>query len=649
MSDSDFGGLTLSELDENTKLTDEEKDEQLFRILSDWLQNTESSEQELAWRERAAEDYGFYAGEQDTEEVLAALKDQKRPNPVFNEIKPKIDTLIGLAAQLEINPAILPRETTDEQVAEVMGETFKFYRKETKGEDIELECFSHVAKSGRSLQGHFIDTSNPFDPTIKTFRYDSDSFWLDPDSRDYPAMEDARYLFIDRWIYADEIKAHWPDVDTEIVKDFDANNYGDIDRPIMKFFNSLNDKIRIVECWYKMFVKHNWFINPLTGKPDSIPTKEWTDYIKGLREGIPGEDGELVFPLPEEEELEFFTRPKRVVRYAIFTAKQILEKGDNPYTGYNKDKFPFSLYVGYKNDRENTWFGAVHMMKDPQRGLNTTMRQLIHLLQTSPKGILMVEGDAVLNEKDYIERSARANFILKLKEGSLVNKKVQFTEQPNIPSIYQSLVEKYTEFMKSLSGVQDVFLGIQAGSREPGITMQLRQQSGLAVLFIIFDNFRKSRIHAGRQLLSFIQQYITGTKFLRIDPKAAPLVVNGQRPDGSILNDLSVGEFDLVVEEAMEGATMKLANAKILTDFAQNNPGSIPPDVILDYTSMSYSVKQRVKEFNQQQIEAQAAESDAENLLEWGKVVNKADKAITDKNIKTAKKKADVKRKSLKK
>ena len=41
------------------------------------------------------EDYRFYAGDQDTDEVKAALSSLNRPASVFNEVKPKIDMLIG--------------------------------------------------------------------------------------------------------------------------------------------------------------------------------------------------------------------------------------------------------------------------------------------------------------------------------------------------------------------------------------------------------------------------------------------------------------------------------------------------------------------------------------------------------------------------
>jgi hypothetical protein len=633
----------ISEIEFQTGIDEADRNKNLLTLFKTWVDNVERSSSERIWREKAKECYRFYGGKQDTDAVLNKLAAETRPNSVFNEIKPKIDTLIGLAAQLKLNPSLLPTENTDEAIAEVLGTAFKFVRRQNKAEDIELECFEHTAKAGRSLQGHFVDTENPFNPVIKTVRVESGRYGIDPDSRDYPAMDDGRYMYVDKWLDPDTIKAFYPHFNVELSKDVENLSLNDSVAQI--YFNENNNKSRVVEMWYRVYEKTAWFVNPLTGQPDHIPLTDWPDYVKALTEtGIPGPDGNLI-KLPEPPEM--MVRPRKVIRFAIFSGDQILERGANPFTGYNEEHFPYSLYTAYRDDEEDYWFGPIEMMKDPQRGFNTIMRQLVHLLNTSPKGMLVHEEDAILNINEYKDKGSSANFDLKVKKGALSQKKILFTDQPQIPSIYQDLLTRYGELMKNLSGIQDVFLGISAGSREPGITSQLRQQSGLAVLFIMFDNFRRARIHSGKQLLSFIQQYKTATEFIRIDPIAAPVVINEVGEDNQILNDISIGKYDLIVEEALEGSSMKLANAKILTEFAQNNPGAIPPDILLDQTNVTSSAKQRVREFTIANQEAQQQSQEEENLIEWAKILEKADKPITPENINKARSRAKRKRDTL--
>jgi len=633
----------ISLVEENPDIDEETRNRELLTIFHHWINSAETSTPEGIWRDCAAEDYKFYAGKQDSVGVLAKLAAELRPNSTFNEIKPKIDTLIGLAAQLKLDPSILPVEDTDEALAEPIQTAFKYFRRKLKLDETELECFEHTAKAGRSLHGYFIDSSNPFEPRIRSRRVESGRYWLDPDSRDYPEMEDARFLVVDNWLDVDDVNAFYPNFNvtlSQTVSTIDSSL-----QPSLVYFDEMNQKIRVVEIWYRVYEQTAWFVNPLTGQPDSLPLKNWPAYVQALTvDGIPdGNGGEIKL----EEPPEMVAQPKKIVKYAIVSGDQILERGDNPYEGYNKDKFPYSLYAGYRDDESDVWFGATTMMKDPQRGLNTVMRQLIHLLNNSPKNMLVHEDGAVLDIEEYKNRGSSANFDLKVQKGAVSGNKIKFTDQPTIPAIYQDLLTRYSELMKNLSGVQDVFLGIAAGSREPGITSQLRQQSGIAVLFVLFENFRRARIHGGNQLLSLIQQFVTSTQFLRIDPVSEPFVINGQRPDGSILNDMSVGKFDLMVEEALEGSSMKLANAKILTEFAQNNPGAIPADVLLDQTSVSSSAKQRIREFQAQQQESQIRDAEENLDLEWAKILEKADKAITPENVQDARKNANRKRKTF--
>lgn len=166
-------------------------------------------------------------------------------------------------------------------------------------------------------------------------------------------------------------------------------------------------------------------------------------------------------------------------------------------------------------------------------------------------------------------------------------------------------------------------MGIQQTSREPGVTVQLRQQTGLAVLYILFDNFKESRLEAGRLLLSMIQQYITEPEMIRIQgPEGQQLIqINTQtNPQSKGFNDISAGEYDLEVEETVENATMRLATAQILTEFSQNNPGSVPPDIILEYANIPFTVKMRVREAWEAQAQREQENLDADRALEITKL-----------------------------
>ena len=158
----------------------------------------------------------------------------------------------------------------------------------------------------------------------------------------------------------------------------------------------------------------------------------------------------------------------------------------------------------------------------------------------------MHESGAVLNIEEYETRGSDPTYHMELTQGGLG--RVQFTSQPNISPIYQDLGATFVQSMKDSSGIQDSLMGIQTTSREPGVTVRLRQETGFAVLFVLFNNFTKSRKLLARKLLSLVQQYIDEPTLIRIEgQKGMQLVeVNTQlNPQVEGINDITVGEYDV--------------------------------------------------------------------------------------------------------
>jgi len=570
------------------------------------INDCENSLPETEWRKTAREDYQFYAGDQDTEEVKAILREQMRPDTVFNEIKPKIDMLVGIAAQSRTDGQILPVGAEDEPIAELMNGVFKHYRKELKLKNKEQDCFGHTVKSGRSLLYFWIDKNNPFKPTPKAKRIPGWQFGIDPDCIEND-LSDARYIYIDKWIneeeYRDTVEIEGP------IDQYPENIAG---QP--EFFNQANKKFRLVEFWYKSKEKVIWFISPMSGKPDWLFPDKFKLFVEQLLEGIQLGDGSKL-QIKSVDEIQPVPSKIDVMRYAILDGVRILAGGITPYLQHGIDKvgFPCVLYTGYRDDDTNALFGAVKMAKDPQRALNTIRRQLVHLLQTLPKGILVHEAGTILNIEEYEQRGSEPNFHLELTQGGMG--RYNFETQPGISPLYGQLDMTFAQSIKDVSGIQDDLMGKQQSSREAGVSVQLRQQSGLVVIYVLFDNYQNARIEGNKKLLAMIQQYVTYETAVRIEGEKGVYLtkVNSEtNPQNQGFNDITSSEFDFVIDEVDESPTIRMQIAQVLTDLNHNNPGMIPPDIILEYTSAPFSVKQRVREAYQAMMEAEEARKDAE-------------------------------------
>lgn len=589
----------------------------LHQKLIKWIQNTENSTPEMEYRRISAEDLEFYAGRQDSLEVLQALEAQKRPCEVYNEVKPKIDMLVGLSAQVRNDMQLIPHGAEDEPLTELMNGVLKHFQKKLEVRDREMEAFEYVAKAGRGLVELFVNTDNPFKPEIKFKFHKGNRFGIDPNFQEY-SLEDARYLYVDMWLDEDEIKRVYKDFDGATVRNAAFSHPSDY--PV--FWDEASELYRLVQMWYRQVEEVFWFISPFTGKPDFVRQKDWKVFVDSLEQinnDIRNGEDVLQNGLQEVEVPNPVPGFKKFIYFAIMDGMQILSHGENTYW---HDDFPFVFIGAYKDDVHNNWFGAITMMKDPQRGINTMRRQLVHLLQTAPKGILIHETGAVLNIEEYEKRGSDPTYHMEVTAGGL--NRVQFTNQPMINPIYQSFGDVCVQSMKDSSGIQDSLMGVQTSSREPGVTVRLRQETGFAVLYVLFHNFSKSRKLITQKLLSLIQQYVDEPTMVRIEGQNGAMLmqVNTQlNPQVEGYNDITAGEFDLYVEEGVESTTMRMAIAQWLTDFAMNNPNVIPPDVILEYSNVPFTVKQQVKdwmamqqqredEFKKAELQLQARELD---------------------------------------
>jgi hypothetical protein len=589
------------DLDINAYLEDVE-DPVLKQVLQ-WDRDSEMSIPETAWREEMHEDYEFYAGRQDDPDALQELIGKHRPTSVYNEIFPKVNMLIGLAAQGRNDYIVTPVGVEDEALAELGSGVLKHYRKDVKFAQKEQKAFEHMIKSGRSLLYFSIDKSNPFEPKVRVTRVPGWRYRFDPDSVEYD-RSDARYFILDKWVSEDTLRRWVGHNRFEEVKQTTTNL---ADMP--SFFNEAKKLYRVSECWYFKEEWVYWFQNPLSGENEWLLPSEFKKFMAVLRQGVTAPNGEP-FRWEEREDISYAKTVKKVYYYIIYCGHEKFEGGKSQYL---IERFPAIEFGAYKDEDKNKFFGVITLSKDPQRGINAMRRQISHLLQTLPRGLLMAEVGAILNIEDFEKRANDPTFWLQIAKGQI--DKVKVEQQPTIPNIYTVFDETHKQSMKDVTGIQDPLLGIQTTSREPGVTAKMRQETNIAVLYVLFSNYHDSREDANRLFFQLIQQYMTHEHLIRIaGPKGKYLMeVNTQlNPDVQGFNDITATRFDLELEESAETATMRLVVSQMLADINHNNPGTIPTDVIIEYSDLPYSTKERIRQHNEMLMESQQRSAEIE-------------------------------------
>ena len=133
-----------------------------------------------------------------------------------------------------------------------------------------------------------------------------------------------------------------------------------------------------------------------------------------------------------------------------------------------------------------------------------------------------------------------------------------------------------------------------------------------------------------------IQQYVASSQVIRIEGETGMQLVeiNTQvQRDNAGFNDITTGEFDLVVDETIETASSRTLISQILTDYSHNNPGVIPPDLILEYANIPFTVKKQIQQSYEAMKAQQQQNIEEDRKIELLKIQAKIDVTKPDQTI----------------
>jgi hypothetical protein len=178
-------------------------------------------------------------------------------------------------------------------------------------------------------------------------------------------------------------------------------------------------------------------------------------------------------------------------------------------------------------------------------------------------------------------RGAETGLVLELDEIDSADKIT-----PNqVPTGLDRLSYKAEEHIKSISGVSDYMVG---QAREDVAAKMAKQQAqrGSISQAPVMDNLVRSDNILARNVLDLIQGFMTGPQILRITTdritnETQPMEINTPTPDGRILNDLTIGDYDVVVSTQPERDTFEDSQFEQAIMLKTEAGVAIPDDVIV--------------------------------------------------------------------
>jgi hypothetical protein len=227
--------------------------------------------------------------------------------------------------------------------------------------------------------------------------------------------------------------------------------------------------------------------------------------------------------------------------------------------------------------------GAIRHSKDAQRMYNYSRSADIERTALIPKVPYIIADKQVEGYENTWASANTTNFAY------LPYKHIEGVQKPGRESPVTTNPGEQAQSMmasddiKATSGMFDASLGAQ-GNETSGKAIMARQREGDVGSYAFSDNMVRSIRHLGRILLDAIPKLYDTERLVRLRfpddsedfVEINKTIVDEQTNKTVIINDLSVGKFDLVVKAGPSYSTQRMEAADTITQFIQAVGGADP-------------------------------------------------------------------------
>jgi len=530
----------------------------------------------------------YYRGEQWDEFDMQQLDDQGRPALTINTILPTINAVLAEQSSKKADIQFKPRGGGDQDIADVLTQVYGYISDYNKLDWVESQVFSDGLIQDRGWFDVRIDFTEHVQGEITIESKDPLDILIDPDAKHYDPKT-WNEIFETKWMSLDEIEETYGQDKADKLRmlaetgttlgadsmEFEEERYGDTDEynygqqyPGDPENARMLRSIRVIERQYYRLDDCMFYVDPVTGDKRKVPN-HWS---KKKRETF-----------ADEYALEIMEKKMRRVRWTVTADSVVLFDDYSPY-----DHFTLVPYFPYF--RRGKPFGMVRNLLSPQEQLNKISSQELHIVNTTANSGWIVESGSLsgMTADDLEEHGAETGLVLEYNRGSTPPGKIP----PNqIPTGLDRISQKAAVNIKQISGIGDAMLG-QTSPELSGVAIKSLENRGSLMLQVPLDNLAKTRQYLAEKILSMIQAYYTEERVIQITDQSDPykprkkLRVNQMTPEGEIINDLTLGDYDVIVGTAPARDNfdeMQFAEAIELRSAGV----PIPDDMIVEYSHLS--------------------------------------------------------------
>jgi hypothetical protein len=241
---------------------------------------------------------------------------------------------------------------------------------------------------------------------------------------------------------------------------------------------------------------------------------------------------------------------KKTIKYCKLTAIDVIEEGVWP--GKYIPIVPVygrHIVIGDKRKK----FGMIRYAKDPQRMYNFWQTSITEGVALAPKAKwLIAEGQDEGHENDWANANIKSFPLLRYKQTDIEGRPapVPTRLQPEPPQA--GIMAAAAGVNDDIKAIMGVFDPAQLGQGNiSGKALNGQQQQVDLTNFDYYDNLTRSISHCGTIILDLLPKIYDTERVMRIigdDGKPELLTINQRDSVGRVLNDMTVGQYDVVME-----------------------------------------------------------------------------------------------------
>lgn len=530
----------------------------------------------------------FYYGDQWSAEHKHMMASQRRAPAVFNHILPAVDAIVGHQIQNRVDLVAKPVDQFgDVIIADVLTSVIK---------NIEWRNGISMERRFQFLDGIvtavgvkeiWLENDLDLNNVIRTEQKSPWHYYFDPRMEKYD-MRDQKKMYKEVWMSIDDIRTTYgekiakqitsmpkaddlPELETTDAKptwDNHSNDYGNrgdgvddaaaVEKLMMHGYDTMNALYRVVEQYEKKWERIELFYDQASGKVRR--TDELPEEYRGMYDGMTK------------------SAVKGYIRLTTIIADTVIAQKADIKSTKNQDVEFFHLFnVYFPYWLNGKYWGAVENLLYPQEDINKHYSQIIHILNSyANSGIYYEDGTFdPTTEKNLNNLLAQNGVAIKVAEGSLATGKIKPIDRHEAPQTLFNLVAQKGELTRYVSSTPQSFQGNskrgESGrAREADIGQASMKQLGL------IDNFRETQRLEGKAYLYWIQNYYTREMMVRVigdqyNKDTQAVMLNMQAYD-SIINDVSIGTYDITLEHEQLTQSERARNQFMLIELARTNP-----------------------------------------------------------------------------